>query len=128
MLDTPLFHNKKLRKWLSLQDVRDIIDWMTREEGLRRAEWVGTSSDRSVAYIYWRRPEEWAEIMSNWVAETGQKNTVFTLFELTQGESTMSQEFYSMDPDILQKTLQVLVKRNKAQIFGSQDELGVKFF
>lgn len=67
MLDTPLFHNKKLRKWLSLQDVRDIIDWMTREEGLRRAEWVGTSSDRSVAYIYWRRPEEWAEIMSNWV-------------------------------------------------------------
>ena len=37
-------------------------------------------------------------------------------------------EFFTMDPDVLQKALQILVKRGKASIFGSQDELGVKFF
>ena len=67
MLDTPLFHNRQLRKSLSLQEVRDLIDWMTRDEGLRRAEWVGDGSEKGVAWIYWRRPEEWAETISNWV-------------------------------------------------------------
>lgn len=33
-----------------------------------------------------------------------------------------------MDASLLQKSLQVLVKRGKAQIFGSDDSLGVKFF
>ena len=67
MLDTPLFHNRELRKCLSLQEVRDIIDWMTRDEGLKRAEWVSDGIDKSVAWIYWRRPDEWAEIILNWV-------------------------------------------------------------
>ena len=33
-----------------------------------------------------------------------------------------------MDPEILQKSLAVLVKRGKAQVFGSEDQKGVKFF
>lgn len=33
-----------------------------------------------------------------------------------------------MDPELLQRSLQVLVKRGKAQIFGSDNSLGVKFF
>lgn len=33
-----------------------------------------------------------------------------------------------MDLDLLQRSLQVLVKRGKAQIFGSEDQQGVKFF
>lgn len=37
-------------------------------------------------------------------------------------------EFHGLDLDLLQKALQVLVKRNKAQIFGQEDQLGVKFF
>ena len=69
MLDTPLFHNKELKEWLSLQEVRDIVDWMSREEGLKRAEWIGNGSDKSVAWIYWRRPDEWAEIIWKWVSQ-----------------------------------------------------------
>ena len=67
MLETPLFHNAVLKKSLSLLEVRDIIDWMTRDDGARRAEWVDHGVDKSVAWIYWRRPEEWAEIVANWV-------------------------------------------------------------
>lgn len=37
-------------------------------------------------------------------------------------------EFHGLDPELLQKALQVLVKRGKAQIFGQEDQQGVKFF
>jgi ESCRT-II complex subunit VPS25 len=33
-----------------------------------------------------------------------------------------------MDNEVLLEALNVLVKRGKAQIFGSEDSLGVKFF
>lgn len=33
-----------------------------------------------------------------------------------------------MDNDVLMKALNILVKRGKAQIFGAEDSLGVKFF
>lgn len=62
------------------------------------------------------------------VDETGQKNVVLTLYELTESEATISQEFHGMDPDLLQRAMGVLVKRGKAQVFGQEDEQGVKFF
>ena len=33
-----------------------------------------------------------------------------------------------MDPDVLQKSLAVLVKRGSAQVFGTEDHQGAKFF
>ena len=83
--------------------------------------------------------------MEGQVEDTGQKNTVLTLYELTRGEGVRSQgitdrrfihwrelipskDFYGMDPELLQKALNVLVKRGKAQIFGGEDQQGVKFF
>ena len=71
-----------------------IVEWMVSEEGGRRAEWVGDGSghgNRSVAWIYWRRPEEWAEVIMEWIEETGQKGSVVTLYEITQGEGTSGQ-------------------------------------
>ena len=37
-------------------------------------------------------------------------------------------EFHGLDPEILQKALAILVKRGKAQVFGQEDQQGVKFF
>lgn len=37
-------------------------------------------------------------------------------------------EFHGMDPEIFQRSLNILVKRGKAQVFGSEDQQGVKFF
>jgi ESCRT-II complex subunit VPS25 len=70
---------------------------------------------------------------------------VLTLYELTESEATLSQgrcpsshiaiyellmtpEFHGMDPELLQKALAILVKRGKAQVFGQEDQQGVKFF
>lgn len=37
-------------------------------------------------------------------------------------------EFHGMDPDLLQRVMTILVKRGKAQVFGQEDQQGVKFF
>lgn len=44
---------------------------------------------------------------------------------LTRDNAT---EFHGLDQDLLQKALNTLVKRGKAQIFGQEDSQGVKFF
>ncbi|KAI0887938.1 ESCRT-II complex, vps25 subunit [Annulohypoxylon maeteangense] len=138
-----LFRNRRLNKSLRLADAREVLDFM-RKEG--RAEPVSGSGGGGggissisgmgggkevvgdVFWIYWRSPEEWAEVVEAWVEETGQKNTVLTLYELTEGDGTRGTEFYGLDAEILQKALQVLVKRGKAQIFGQEDQQGIKFF
>ncbi|KAI2472810.1 ESCRT-II complex, vps25 subunit [Annulohypoxylon bovei var. microspora] len=138
-----LFRNRRLNKSLRLADAREVLDFMRREG---RAEPVsGNSGSGGIAgigsiggkdagaggdvfWIYWKTPEEWAELVEAWVEETAQKNSVLTLYELTEGEGTRGTEFHGLDADILQKALQVLVKRGKAQIFGQEDQQGVKFF
>ncbi|KAF2963185.1 hypothetical protein GQX73_g10381 [Xylaria multiplex] len=135
-----LFHNRRLNRRLSLADAREVLEFM-RASG--RVEFVksaggggrgltGSGGDDGgegdVVWVYWRTPEEWAALVEAWVDETAQKGTVLTLYELSQGEDTTGTEFHGLDPELLNKALQVLVKRNKAQIFGQEDQLGVKFF
>ncbi|KAL4896692.1 putative ESCRT-II complex component [Aspergillus ambiguus] len=128
-IDSPLFHNATLRKRLALGDARNVIDWMAKGEdgGGKRAEWID-GANKTVAWIWWRTPEEWASLVVDWVENTGQKNVVFTVYELTQGETAMSQEWHGMDTDAMLRSLNVLVKRGKAQIFGNEGQEGVKFF
>lgn len=131
-----LFHNKRIDRRLSLADARDVLEHM-RKEG--RAEPASPSSSSSSAgeaaggggdvwWIYWRTPEEWAAMIEGYVDETAQRGTVLTLYELVEGEGTRGRDFYGLHPDLLQKALQTLVKRGKAQIFGHEDSQGVKFF
>lgn len=70
--DSPLFHNAALRKRVSLGEARAIVDWMARREedgggGGRRAEWIDPAT-KSAAWIWWRRPEEWAAVLVDWVS------------------------------------------------------------
>ncbi|KAI5310781.1 hypothetical protein KEM55_002142 [Ascosphaera atra] len=125
-VETSLFQNKELQKRISLAEARKIIDWMASAEGEKRAEWI--DGTKATAYIWWRRPEEWAEVISDWVELTGQRNTVLTLYELVEGEATLSQEFHGMEQPVMQAALNILVKRGKAQVFGSDDQQGVKIF
>jgi len=40
----------------------------------------------------------------------------------------VGEEFHGMDGEVFLRVLGVLVKRGKAQVFGEEDQLGVKFF
>jgi ESCRT-II complex subunit VPS25 len=149
-----IFFNRRLNRRLALADVREVIDFMKKDG---RAEYVGEGDGAGgdVVWVYWRTPEEWAALVEAWVDETAQKGTVLTLYELTEGDGTRgtgklrhvliscvavvesldadyarvsTTEFHGLDQDLLQKALNVLVKRGKAQIFGQEDSQGVKFF
>ncbi|KAK4034436.1 ESCRT-II complex subunit-domain-containing protein [Parachaetomium inaequale] len=133
-----LFHNPHLNRSLSLSDIREVIAFL-RKDG--RAEYIisptsnttdgGGANDNEggdIVWIYWRTPEEWASLVESWVEGTGQKGTVFTVYELVEGEGTRGSDFHGLDQELLLKALNVLVKRGKAQIFGQEDSLGVKFF
>lgn len=125
-LDSPLFCNSAMKKRLSAKDAKDVVDYMASKEGDERAEWLGPQ--KAAAWIWWRKPEEWAALLENWVSGTGQKGTVLTLYELVEGEATEKQDFHGLDMEVLQKSLNTLVKKGKAQVFGGDDQQGVKFF
>lgn len=136
-LSTPLFANDKLGRKLSLRDARAIIQWMTTSEGGNRAEWrSSTSSKKSsstneeagTAWVWWRRPEEWASAIEEWVDRTGQKGTVVTLYEITESDATKREEFHGMDEELLKRSLGICVRRGRAQVFGNDGGEGVKFF
>ncbi|KAF1956208.1 ESCRT-II complex, vps25 subunit [Byssothecium circinans] len=141
LLPTPLFTNATISRSLSLRNARAVVQWMSTSEGGNRAEWIHTSGAKKSAkaggegegeggkaWIYWRRPEEWATALEEWVERTGQKGTVLTLYELTESDATRREEFYGMEGELLQKSLQICVKRGKAQVFGGEGSEGVKFF
>ena len=124
--DRDLFKNEQLKKKLYADDIRKVIEFMVSPDGQQRAEWV--TSNKASAWIYWRRPEEWANSIAAWVDDTGQKGSVLTLYEIVEGEASEGQEFHGMDMTVLRKGLAVLTKQSKAQVFGADDQQGVKFF
>lgn len=107
---------------------------MASPDGGNRTEWI-TASGKAVkgeeagrCWVYWKRPEEWAVALEEWVERTGQKGTVITLYEIGESDATKREEFHGIDGELLAKSLQLCVKRGKAQIFGAEGSEGVKFF
>jgi ESCRT-II complex subunit VPS25 len=139
-LSTPLFTNARLSRGLSLRDAKAVIQYMISAEGGNRAEWIPSSTAAGKArgavedggsgrcWVYWKRPEEWAAALEEWVERTGQKGTVLTLYELTESDATRREAFWGMETGLLNKSLAVCVKRGKAQVFGGEGSEGVKFF
>ncbi|KAL8766347.1 MAG: hypothetical protein Q9209_006874 [Squamulea sp. 1 TL-2023] len=135
-LSSPLFHNTAIHKRLSLASLIEIVDYMVKSDqdggGGQRAEWItnvgGKAAEKNEAWIWWKRPEEWAEVISGWVDRTGQKGVILTFYELVNGEAVGGEEWVGMEEEVLARCLTGLVKRGKAQVFGEEGEKGVKFF
>ncbi|EXM09334.1 hypothetical protein FOIG_02195 [Fusarium odoratissimum NRRL 54006] len=83
--DSDLFVNRKLDRRLQFDDIRDVISYMHTDG---RVEYVGGKTTGDVVFLYWRKPEEWAELVENYVEETGQKGSVLTVYELVEGDGT----------------------------------------
>lgn len=100
--------------------------------GGQRAEWIATAggkvSEKNEAWIWWKKPDEWAEVIAGWVDGTGQKGVVLTFWELVNGDAVKGEEWVGMEDEVLARCLAALVKRGKAQVFGEEGEKGVKFF
>ncbi|KAK0385148.1 hypothetical protein NLU13_7626 [Sarocladium strictum] len=124
-LESPLFCNTIIDRRLSQRDVRDVALFMHKEG---RVEFVSGGVNGDIVFVYWKKLEEWAAAVEQWVDDTGQKGAVVTIYELTQGDATAGTELHGIDTDVLLKALNILVKRGKAQIFGQEESQGVKFF
>ncbi|CAK7217776.1 hypothetical protein SBRCBS47491_003285 [Sporothrix bragantina] len=131
-----LFRNRTIDRTMPAGEVREVFDDLRRQG---RIEVIGAPATVSLTataaptdsfscYVFWRTPEEWAAAVEAFVDETAQRGSVLTLYELTSGDGTRSSELHGLDPVVLQRALAVLVKRGKAQVFGSEESLGVKFF
>ncbi|CAG8580645.1 5245_t:CDS:2 [Paraglomus brasilianum] len=125
-LTTELFYNKSINRRLKLETLQSIIKMMIKQ-GL--AEWDPPNKKTS-AFIYWKKPEEWATSISNWVSENGLNNSIVTLYEIAHGEASEGTEFHEIDQAVLLKALDVLVKKGEAQTLQATnaEEMGVKFF
>jgi ESCRT-II complex subunit VPS25 len=124
---SPLFTNSTLNRRLALPDIRAILEYMSTTEGGKRIEWIDTKT-KGKCWVWWRTPDEWADVVYTWVDGTGQKGSVLTVWELSQGDGAKGSELWELDGEVLSKALQVLVKRGKAQVFGEGEGKGVKFF
>jgi len=134
---SPPFRNATIDRQLDILSIRRVIEYMVSADGDNRAEWVPTQgnskkpirdSEKNSAWIYWRRPEEWADAVYAWVDGTGQKGSVLTIYELRESDAVQGQDWIGMEEDMLRRCLDVLVKRGKAQVFGADEGAGVKFF
>ncbi|KAG0174525.1 hypothetical protein DFQ28_005818 [Apophysomyces sp. BC1034] len=113
---------------LSFATLQEIIDEMVKQG---TAEWEGgPKGPKAQAWIYWRKPDDWANMIWTWVNQRGMNNDIVTVYEIAHGDLAEGEEFYEMDKGVLTKALNILVKRGVAQLFkgSSDDDMGVKFF
>jgi len=120
-----LFVNQKINRKLNPEAIRAIFEDLV-DRG--NAEWQDKEKRRIT--IYWRRPEEWGNLIYQWVDKSGKNNSVLTVYEIQQGEDTEKQEFHGLETKLLLKALKSLERQGKCQIFSGnqEDNLGVKFF
>ncbi|CAO3639255.1 unnamed protein product [Cunninghamella echinulata] len=121
---SPLFENTRIKRRLSLETLKEIIEYMVQQG---TAKW---EEDKTQVLLFWRKPDDWADLIAQWVNQCGLNNDIVTVYEIAHGDLAEGQEFYEMDHKVLIVALQVLVKRGMAQLFkGTEDDdMGVKFF
>ncbi|ELR15037.1 vacuolar proteinsorting-associated protein 25, putative [Acanthamoeba castellanii str. Neff] len=122
---SPLFVNSAINRRLAPEHIRTILDDLAKQGN---GEWMDKEKRRFT--VLWRSPAQWGEIIYKWVCNSGLTDTVMTVYELREGDSTEGEEFHNLDGQVLLKALQALEKQAKCQVFSGHqsDEAGVKFF
>ncbi|GAA5831753.1 hypothetical protein JCM11251_003867 [Rhodosporidiobolus azoricus] len=124
------FTNERIKRRLHLPVLRAVIEHMVTSGSAEYDPKPMKGKSSTGAWIYWKRPEEWAAIIYEWVKETGQTNSIMTFYELTEGGDLVhTTEFYQIPHPLLRKALDVLIKQGKAQVLKGlgEDGDGVKF-
>lgn len=121
--ETALFTNDTLKRTLPIEGKLLILEQLQSTGNAapvdkKRQQWE----------IYWHPLDEWAGIIHRWATDNGLTNTVCTLFELTNGDTSTGEEFHGLDQAVLVKALRVLESQQKCELINFDDNEGVKFF
>ncbi|XP_055378232.1 vacuolar protein-sorting-associated protein 25 [Condylostylus longicornis] len=121
--DNELFHNEKLNRKLKIDARQVILETLTKT-----GHAAPLDKKKDQWEIYWHTLDEWANIIYNWAVETGQTNSVCTLYEISNGDNTTDQKFHGLDEGVILKALKCLEDKGKCELILFDDNQGVKFF
>ncbi|KAF4610614.1 hypothetical protein D9613_007146 [Agrocybe pediades] len=77
------------------------------------------------ALIFWRLPEEWAEILYDWVVSIGQLNTILTFYDIT--DPPVESPLTNIPVPLLRRAISILGKTGRSQMIAIADGEGVRF-
>jgi ESCRT-II complex subunit VPS25 len=120
---SPLFTNKKISRRLSIEAINKVLEELLKKGNI---EW--TDKSKRQCLVMWRTPEEWGKLIYKWAMDKGHKNSVCTLFEITNGEDTVNEEFNGLENWLLLRALKSLEAQKKAEVILFNGSEGVKFF
>uniref|UniRef100_A0A0D6RAI9 ESCRT-II complex subunit VPS25 n=1 Tax=Araucaria cunninghamii TaxID=56994 RepID=A0A0D6RAI9_ARACU len=122
--DFPPFSNPTIDRKLS-HEAKEVFLHALVSEG--RAEWL--DKGRKKCLILWRRIQDWAEYILQFVRDNGLEDNVMTLEEICSGVESRGTDLADIDRTVLHRALKLLEQRGKAVMFKgtSTDDEGVKF-
>ncbi|KDQ61484.1 hypothetical protein JAAARDRAFT_30924 [Jaapia argillacea MUCL 33604] len=117
-----VLRNERINRQLFPSHLSHILSQMVERN---QAVYEPQKQTRSVL-LYWRLPEEWAEVLHEWVTTTGQLNSILTFYEIIEPpiESVLS----GIPMTLLRKAISILGRTGRAQIISVADGEGVRFF
>lgn len=117
----PLFENKLISRAVSEDFKQTIFKHLIHK--LNKAEYINSKKPELGLLIYYRSLVEWSKVLYDYVENSGQLDTILTVYELTKLEdSGLPQELKNLDYNLLVKILKnVLIKQGSAQIIMNDD-------
>lgn len=121
--ESSLFVNKQIDRSLGVELINEIFSEMVKNNDASYLH----KGDSTTIVVNWYRPEDWASMILEWCEETGQLGSVLTMYEISNGDISIGAEFHGIHPVVLEKALNVLVKRGRAGLIKDGGKIqGVK--
>ncbi|KAL7419202.1 hypothetical protein Q5752_006039 [Cryptotrichosporon argae] len=120
-----VFANAAISRELQPAAIRDLLAEMTKS-----SQASPEPAKQTATYLlYWRKPDEWGQLIYDWVDQNGLTGTIMTFYEIADGELSEKTEFRGISPPMLRRSVDTLVRRGKAQVIRGADEgsEGVRF-
>jgi len=105
-----------------MNSIKFIVDSLVQK---RFAEWMDKNKESCL--IYSRPPDQWAQIIYDYVKEKSLQNSILTFYEMLEDEKTGDREFHKLDELIFLKALKILEKSGKCAVIEMDGNKGVKF-
>lgn len=90
-----------------------------------------TQQSGGAFYVLWQPMDKWIQEINQWALENGTTaNTIYTVYELLEGEHTEGRTFHQMDAELLVTILERMEDQKIVQLLHTSDDIktiGVKF-
>ncbi|WVF69602.1 hypothetical protein IAT40_004380 [Kwoniella sp. CBS 6097] len=115
-----VFENKGIKRKLLPPTMKRLLAEMAKS-----GEAAADPPKQDTRYLlYWKKPDEWGDLIYTWVTDNGLNASIMTFYEITDGDLSHTTEFYELPTPLLRKALETLVKRGKAQLLEGKGEIG----